>query len=141
MDIEKERAEFERLPEIAERLHVAAYTESLGFYHAAVLNSGHDVAYVNGAWMAWKAAKAESHKSASLYQWEINHLVAANQQWRDYAAKAIAVPDGYVVVPKEPTAKINNAGLHEYRKLVGLGPDGIGYIYKAMIEAAQEQNR
>lgn len=44
------------------------------------------------AWSAWQAAKAESHKSASLYQWEINHLAAANQQWRDYAAKAQAVP-------------------------------------------------
>jgi len=42
------------------------------------------------AWEAWQAAKAESHKSASLYQWEINHLAAANQQLRDYAAKASA---------------------------------------------------
>lgn len=42
---------------------------------------------------AWQAAKAESHKSASLYQWEINHLAAANQQWRDYVAKVSAVPE------------------------------------------------
>lgn len=69
MDMQKEREVFERLPEIAERLHVAAYVESLGFYHAAVLNSGHEVAYVNGAWVAWQAAKA------------------------------IAVPEGFKVVP------------------------------------------
>ena len=48
-----------------------------------------------------QAAKAESHKSASLYQLEINHLASANQQLRDYAAKASAVPDGFVLVAKK----------------------------------------
>lgn len=55
MDIQKEREEFEKLPEIAKRLNVATYSEDLGFYHAAALNSGHTVAYVQGAWMAWQA--------------------------------------------------------------------------------------
>lgn len=59
---------------------------------------------VQMAWEAWQAAKAESHKSASLYQWEINHLAAANQQLRGYAAKASAVPDGFILVDK---SKIN----------------------------------
>lgn len=86
------------------------------------------------AWEAWQAAKAESHKSASLYQWEINHLAAANQQWRDYAAKANAVPKGFVVVPKEPTEKMIDAG-HTFCKTNIVTPTG---FYKAMIEAAQE---
>ena len=53
----------------------------------------------------------------------------------EQAAKAQAVPDGFVVVPKEPTEKMNKAGLQEYRKVIGVGQDDIGYIYKAMIEA------
>ncbi len=69
---------------------------------------------INTGWVMWLRAKRDS--------------------------KASAVPDGYCVVPREPTAKVNNAGLHEYRKIVGLGPDDIGHIYKAMIEAAQEQS-
>ena len=55
------------------------------------------------------------------------------------AAKAQAVPEGFVLMPKEPTEKMNKAGLQEYRKVIGVGQDDIGYIYKAMIEA-QEQS-
>ena len=54
--------------------------------------------------------------------------------WKAWkAAKASAVPDGFILVPKEPTYEmIENA----------LGYDGhIESIYKAMIEAAQEQNQ
>lgn len=54
------------------------------------------------------------------------------------AAKSQAVPEGFVLVSKEPTEKMNKAGLREYSKLMGVGQDDIGYIYKAMIEAAQE---
>ena len=52
-----------------------------------------------------QAAKDESHKHAALYQFEINHLAQANQEWREKAAKAQAVPDGFVVVPEEPTER------------------------------------
>ena len=49
---------------------------------------------INFGWSAWQAAKVESHKQAALYQFEINHLAQANQQWREKAAKAQAVPEG-----------------------------------------------
>lgn len=55
-------------------------------------------------------------------------------------AKAQAVPEGFVLVPKEPTEKMNKAGLQEYRKVIGVGQDDIGYIYKAMIEAQEPAN-
>lgn len=49
------------------------------------------------------------------------------------AAKANAVPDGYVVVPKEPTEKMIDAGVEEtsvdWKRLV--------FGYKAMIEAQE----
>ena len=54
----KERIVFEQLPEIAKILNVVTYSEALGFYHGAALNNNHMVAYINGAWMAWQAAKA-----------------------------------------------------------------------------------
>ena len=56
------------------------------------------------------------------------------------AAKAQAVPEGFVLMPKEPTEKMNKAGLQEYRKVIGVGQDDIGYIYKAMIEAQEPAN-
>ena len=49
---------------------------------------------INSSWCTWQAAKVESHKQAALYQFEINHLAQANQQWREKAAKAQAVPEG-----------------------------------------------
>ena len=54
----KERIVFEQLPEIAKILNVVTYSEALGFYHGAALNNNHMVAYINGAGMAWQAAKA-----------------------------------------------------------------------------------
>ena len=51
------------------------------------------------------------------------------------AAKAQAVPDGFVVVPKEPTEKMIDAG-HDFCKNNIVTPSG---FYKAMIEVAQEQ--
>lgn len=89
-------------------------------------------------WHMWLEAKAESHKSASLYQFEINHLAAANQQWRDYAAKAQAVPEGFVVVDSEPNRKV-------LEKLSYIFPDICDSrifvaAYKAMIEAQEPAN-
>ena len=62
----------------------------------------------------------------------VDHANDSLRIWQ--AAKAQAVPKGFVVVPKEPTPKMNKVGLQEYRKVVGIGQDDIGYIYKAMIE-------
>ena len=88
---------------------------------------------VNATWLAWQAAKVESHKQAALYQSEINHLAQANQQWREKAAQAI--PEGFVAVPKEPTKKMRVEGAVAWCR-----NEGVHDIYKAMIEAAQEKD-
>lgn len=63
-----------------------------------------------------------------------------NWGWQSWLkAKAQAVPEGFVLVSKEPTEKMNKAGLQEYRKVIGVGQDDIGYIYKAMIEAQEQK--
>lgn len=87
------------------------------------------------AWRAWQAAKDDSHKQAALYQSEINHLAQANQQWHEKAAKAQAVPEGFVLVPKEPTKEMIHIGESTH-----YGYDNIDskHCYIAMIEAAQE---
>ena len=89
---------------------------------------------------AWQAAKDESHKQAALYQSEINHLAQANQQWREKAAKAQAIPDGFVVVPKEPTQELLNK-MQDF--FVGAFENGLTggqsmhCAYIAMIEAQE----
>ena len=50
----KLREEFEKLPEIAERLHTVIYNEDLNQYHAAMINSGLSVRYIQGAWYAYQ---------------------------------------------------------------------------------------
>ena len=66
--------------------------------------------------------------------------------WRIWqAAKARAIPDGFVVVPKEPTQKMLNAGHVVMNPIKGsLVQAGTNQkrrdCYKAMIEAAQEQS-
>ena len=51
----------------------------------------------------------------------------------EQAAKAQAVPDGFVVVPKEPTEAMHQAG----QDMVTFG-GGYDDVYKAMIEAQGE---
>lgn len=81
------------------------------------------------------------------YESKINQQDAMiqNISWEVWqAAKASAVPDGYVVVPKEPTAKQNREGVKKFVKHRNNNTwacDAIDDIYKAMIEAAQEQNQ
>lgn len=64
------------------------------------------------------------------------------QQWKfgfDLAcrelAKAQAVPEGFVLVPKEPTNKMLDAGYESSYDAKGFE---LPLIYKTMIEAAQE---
>lgn len=64
------------------------------------------------------------------------------QQWQygfDLAcrelAKAQAVPEGFVVVPKEPTEEMIQAGRDERRDL-----GTVASTYKAMIEAQEPAN-
>ena len=50
-------------------------------------------------------------------------------------AKAQAVPEGFVLVPKEPTEKMIDAG-HDFCKNNIVTPSG---FYKAMIEAQEQK--
>ena len=54
----------------------------------------------------------------------------------EQAAKAQAVPEGFVVVPKEPTDEMIDAG-HDFCKNNIVTPSG---FYKAMIEAQEPAN-
>ena len=62
--------------------------------------------------------------------WDMN---VAWQVWQ--AAKAQAVPKGFVLVPKQPTPKMIDAG-HDFCKNNIVTPSG---FYKAMIEAQEQK--
>ena len=73
MDIQKEREAFEKLPEIKKRLDMKCVHFN-GTWYATNPHMGNSFAtasYLNGAWSAWQAAKAQ------------------------------AVPEGFVLVEKE----------------------------------------
>lgn len=93
MDLQKEREAFEAWFESRYDAHFMQFALDLDMYADK---------HTQTCWEAWQAAKAESHKSASLYQLEINHLASANQQLRDYAAKAQAVQQWISVKDEMP---------------------------------------
>ena len=96
-----------------------------------------DIQKEREAFEAWFESNFEStklHKFDDGVYWHER----AQMSWEAWqAAKANAVPDGYVVVPKEPTEKMIDAG-HDFCKNNIVTPSG---FYKAMIEAAQEQGQ
>ena len=101
MDLQKEREAFEKAFAQTEfyRNKAGLYSlladiddESFDFFRKNGCGD-YSIGEAQAAWSAWQAAKAESHKSASLYQLEINLLASANQQLRDYAAKAQAAQE------------------------------------------------
>ena len=98
----------------------------------------YSIGEAQAAWSAWQASKLESHKQAALYQSEINHLAQANQQWREKAAKAQAVPNGFVLVPAEPTERMLDSAYSSISD--NLHYADLENIYKAMIWSAQEQS-
>ena len=65
------------------------------------------------------------------------HTQTCWEAWQ--AAKAQAVPEGYVLVPKEPTLLMQRAGSAEAIK-PNLGIASMRDIYKAMIEAQEPTN-
>ena len=75
-----------------------------------------------------------------LIEWGEEYSEALNEinsSWCTWqAAKAQAIPDGFVVVPEEPTEKMIDAGVEEtsvdWKRLV--------FGYKAMIEAQEPAN-
>ena len=90
---------------------------------------------------AFEAYMAEKYKSLMVRRqclnngggymaWDMN---VAWQVWQ--AATAQAVPEGFVLAPKQPTEKMIDAG-HDFCKNNIVTPSG---FYKAMIEA-QEQS-
>ena len=62
----------------------------------------------------------------------------------EQAAKAQAVPDGFVVVPKEPSADLVNHGhqvfLGHFNEGGQTGGRSLYFAYKAMIEAQEPAN-
>jgi len=56
--------------------------------------------------------------------------------WEQVEAYGLGLPEGYVLVPKEPTEKMLYAGYDEHRNT---GEIRSYEIYKAMIQAAQEE--
>ena len=62
----------------------------------------------------------------------VDHANDSLRIWQ--AAKAQTIPDGFVVVPKEPTKKMRVEGAVAWCR-----NEGVHDIYKAMIEVAQEK--
>lgn len=74
-----------------------------------------------------------------LIEWDEEYSEALNEinsSWCTWqAAKAQAVPDGFVLVPKEPTAAMMFAGYESKEKT-----DNLLINYIAMIEAQEQAN-
>lgn len=68
------REQFEKLPGIAERLHTVVYNEDFNQYHAAMINSGLSVKYIQGAWYAFQEQQKKIDK-ATEYLDSIEGLV------------------------------------------------------------------
>ena len=94
---------------------------------------------------------AKTYEHSSLFDCNIDvdgsviwYKAQARQLWDFWkAAKAQAVPEGFVLVPKEPSADLVNHGhqvfLGHFNEGGQTGGRSIYFAYKAMIEA-QEQS-
>lgn len=69
------REAFEKLPEIADRLHTVFYNKDLNQYHAAMINSGLSVKYIQGAWYTFQ----EQQKKIDNVNKLIDRLYSANE--------------------------------------------------------------
>lgn len=63
------REEFEKLPEISERLHTVVYNEDFNQYHAAMINSRLSVKYIQGAWYAYQEQQKKLDKLSCNHLW------------------------------------------------------------------------
>ena len=76
------------------------------------------------------------------YSEALNEINSSWCTWQ--AAKAQAVPDGFVVVPKEPSADLVNHGhqvfLGHFNEGGQTGGRSLYFAYKAMIEAQEPAN-
>ncbi len=161
MDIEKLKAEFEQSECFKKLEHVAQYTF---FEFGAYLKRtdvpdnvekkcGHLITALIFSWGAWKEAKAQSDKKIKLLLCD-EHLQKCesptgvfNSQYPDEEpcliclakeAKAQAVPEGFVLVPKEPTPKMIDATWNYDDAIQDMSHNTRNeFIYKAMIEAQE----
>ena len=87
--------------------------EYLGIDDLANQGDGVAKAHRAYAYVGYQAAKAESHKQVALYQFEINHLAQANEQWREKAANAQAMSETQQAVIDELKAQLK--AVHDSR--------------------------
>ncbi len=119
MDIEKLKAEFEQ-SECFKRLeHVAQYT----FFEF-------------GAYIKRTDVPADIEKKCGKL---ITALLFSWSTWKE--AKAQAVPEGFVLVPKEPTPKMIDATWNFDDEIQEMSHNTRNeFIYKTMIEAQEPAN-
>lgn len=120
MDIEKEREAFEawflnKYQYSAEYFQITKFDADRGFYTAI---DHHNPDSVNSAWV----------------------LRSSFDSWQ--AAKSQAVPEGFVLVPKEPSADLVNHGhqvfLGHFNEGGQTGGRSLYFAYKAMLEAVEQ---
>ena len=92
---------------------------------------------------SYEELKAQLDRSESLFGTRYLEGSPRHENWLLWveawqAAKAQAVPDGFVLVPKEPTIRMVQLGDHDYR-MQPIGFCDVASIYTAMINEAQEQ--
>ena len=105
-------------------------------------------------WHMWQAAKAQADQKVELLLCD-EHLKKCesptgifNSQYPDEEpcliclakeAKAQAVPEGFVLVPKEPTPKMIDSTWDYFEDIEGMSHNKRNeFIYKTMIDEAQE---
>jgi hypothetical protein len=82
----------------------------------------------------WSAGQVEQSRIACKEAWDCQQkIIDGFKQANNDLAKAAIRPDGYVLVPVEPTTRMVAIG----RKVIQEAD--IWEVYKAMIQAAQEE--
>ena len=78
MDLQKEREAFEALPQIKAILQGGnVYFSTLSMnYSSKNTNLEHCVYYINGAWYAWQAAKADTDDQITVSYERLQELIA-----------------------------------------------------------------
>ena len=95
--------------------------------------------FVKGKFPAlWQNKQNSNYLAASM----CDSMLAAWLEAKLQAAKAQAVPEGFVVVPKEPTEEMIEAGMGNFDFPLDNGRfsnHDLIFAYRAMIEAVQEK--
>ena len=156
MDFQKEKNLY--LAELLEREVIKkdefddiVFKTEINAFHSCYL-SARFMDNINFGWSAWQAAKSKAVPDLG----ELQERIAGHQYYHDEhghmivdmddvvkeisgfdSYKAHAVPEGFVLVPKEPTKKML-ASVHEAGFFHGNRAPTT--VYKLMIEAAQEQS-